>query len=48
MPARSEKQRRAAAAELERRKKGAKKSKGRPFGTASLKDLKDFARRVAK
>jgi len=45
MPAKSEKQRKAAGAELGRRRSGAKKSKKRPFGTAKTKDLRDFARK---
>lgn len=45
MPAKSETQRRAAGAELGRRRKGAKKSKRRAFGTASQKALRDFARK---
>ena len=45
MPAKTEKQRKAAGAELGRRRKGAKPSKKRPFGTAKTKDLKDFARK---
>ena len=43
MPAKSEKQRRAAGAELARRRKGAKKSKGRAFGTASTAELRRMA-----
>lgn len=43
MPAKSEAQRRAAGAELSRRRKGLKKSKSRPFGTASIKELEEFA-----
>lgn len=49
MPAKSEKQRRAAALEFSRRKRGVKKqAKGketRPFGSASLSSLKDFMRK---
>lgn len=47
MPAKSESQRKAAGAELARRAKGAKKQKKatRPFGSATKKQLKDFARK---
>lgn len=44
MPAKSAKQRRAACAEYGRRKRGMKPSKGRPFGTAMMGDLRDFCR----
>lgn len=45
MPAKSKKQQQAAGAELRRRRRGVKRQKNatRPFGSASLKDLKDFA-----
>jgi hypothetical protein len=48
MPAKSQSQRRAAGAELARRKKGIKKQKKatRPFGTASIAKLKEFASKV--
>ena len=45
MPAVSEKQRRLAAMELARRRRGGKKRKGRGFGTASVAVLRDFARK---
>lgn len=47
MPAKSESQRRAAGAELSRRKKGVKRDKKsrRAFGGATLKELRDFARK---
>jgi len=47
MPAKSESQRRAAALELSRRKKGMKRQKkaARPFGSATLKQLKDFSKK---
>jgi len=45
MPAKSEAQRRAAGAELGRRRSGKKKSKKRAFGTASTKALRDFAKK---
>lgn len=48
MPSVSEKQKKAAGAELGRRKEGAGKSKSRPFGTAKTKDLKDFASKPVK
>jgi len=43
MPAKTPRQRRAAAAELARRRSGAKPSKSRPFGTASVAELRKFA-----
>jgi len=45
MPAVSDKQRKAAGAELGRRRRGFKKNKKRAFGTASIKQLRDFARK---
>jgi len=45
MPAVSGKQRRAAGAELGRRRRGTKKNKKRAFDTASVKQLRDFARK---
>lgn len=49
MPAKSEAQRRAAGTELRKRKQGTKRQpKGRetrPFGSATQKQLKDFARK---
>ena len=47
MPAKSSKQRRAAGAELGRRKKGAKRQKKatRPFGSASTAVVKKYARK---
>lgn len=47
MPAKTEKQRKAAGAELGRRKSGAKpQSKAtRPFGSATTKQVKDYARK---
>tara|TARA_R100001530_G_scaffold95923_1_gene66729 strand:- start:2082 stop:2243 length:162 start_codon:yes stop_codon:yes gene_type:complete len=45
MPAKSPAQRKAAGAELGRRRRGLKKSKGRSFGTASIKELRKFARK---
>lgn len=50
MPAKSEDQRKVAAAELARRRKGAKKQKdaSRPFGSASMKDLRDFVAKKGK
>jgi len=48
MPAKSQSQRRAAGAELARRRKGVKKQKKatRPFGSASIAKLKEFAGKV--
>ena len=48
MPAKTPRQRRAAGAELGRRRAGAGKSKTRPFGTAKTEDLRDFARKPRK
>lgn len=45
MPSKTPRQRRAAGAELGRRRAGVKPSKSRPFGTAKVKDLRDFARK---
>jgi len=49
MPSASEKQRQAAGSELSRRRRGVKKQNKRkatrPFGTATIKQLKDFARK---
>lgn len=44
MPARSEKQRKAACATLGRKRKG-KSSKGRPFSGATEKQLRDFCKK---
>jgi len=46
MPSKSPSQRKAAGAELARRKNGTKRQKKatRPFGSAKLKDIRDFAR----
>ena len=44
MPAVSKAQQQAAGAELGRRRRGVKTSKKRAFGTASIEDLRDFAR----
>ena len=45
MPAKSEKQRRAAGAELARRRRGVKSGEKRPFGTISTSDLRHFAKK---
>ncbi len=45
MPAKTPKQRRAAGAELGRRRKGQRGGKKRPFGTASTATVKKFARK---
>lgn len=45
MPAVSERQRRAAGAELARRLAGLAPDKKRVFGTALVEDLRDFARK---
>ena len=48
MPGKTPKQRKAAGAELSRRRAGVGKSKARPFGTAKIEDLRDFARKPKK
>ena len=48
MPAETEKQRRAAGAELGRRRRGVKGGKKRAFGTASTKQVRDFAKKRKK
>jgi len=48
MPAVSEKQRRAAFAELGRRRKGKAGGKRRPFGTAKTSDIEDFTHTAKK
>lgn len=45
MPAKSERQRKAACAEYGRRKSGKKGGKGRAFGTAKTKDVRDFCKK---
>lgn len=44
MPAKSERQRKAACAEMGRRSKGKKGGKARAFGTAKTKAVKDFCK----
>ena len=44
----TKKQRKAAGAELGRRKKGRRGGKGKPFGTATTKQVRDFARKPRK
>ena len=45
MPAKTAKQRRAAGAELGRRRKGTSGGKKRAFGTATTKQVRDFAKK---
>lgn len=44
MPAKTEAQRRAACAEMGRRKKGQKGGKKKPFGEAKTKDVRDYCK----
>jgi hypothetical protein len=48
VPPKTEKQRRAAGAELGRRRRGVSGGKGRAFGTASVSDVRDFAKKPKK
>ena len=45
MPGKTAKQRRAAGAELGRRRRGVKGGKKRAFGTATTRQVRDFARK---
>lgn len=48
MPAKSEKQRRAACARLGESRQGKKPSKGAPFAGATKKQLREFCRKTHK